>query len=71
MASRCIGMLSKLATTETINCVLKDIIPLMKATQSDIWRQGAIEAIASILFVYMYRYYRNGLVSYRLHLIMY
>jgi len=49
MASRCIGMLSKLATTETMNCVLEDIIPLMKATQSDIWRQGAIEAIANIL----------------------
>lgn len=49
MAARAIGMLSRVDTGTTINNVLEKLLPSLGASQNDIKRQGAMEAIASIL----------------------
>ena len=49
MAARCIGMLGKMDTGRTMNVALEALIPLLAAPDTDIKRQGAVEALASIL----------------------
>ena len=49
LASRCLGMLSKLVTDETMNYVLEHLLPLLSASDNDTARQGSMEALASIL----------------------
>ena len=49
MTSRVLAMLAKLATASTVNHVLQNVVPLLGASDADTERQGAIEALASIL----------------------
>ncbi|RWS05521.1 TATA-binding protein-associated factor 172-like protein [Dinothrombium tinctorium] len=49
MASRCLGVLSTVITTETMNTVVVEIMGMLGATDSDIKRQGAVEAIYCII----------------------
>ena len=49
MVARCLTMLSKLVTTETMNYLLEHALPLVVTSENAIARQGALEAVASIL----------------------
>ena len=42
-------MLGKLDTGQTMNVVLEVLLPLLAAPDTEVKRQGAIEALASIL----------------------
>ena len=50
MAARCLGTLSQVITTATMNEVLANVVPTLGATDDDMKRQGALEAVACILF---------------------
>ena len=49
MSARCLAMLGQTVTIVTMNHVLEHIIPLLGASHNDTSRQGAIEAVYSIL----------------------
>ncbi|XP_013387250.1 TATA-binding protein-associated factor 172-like [Lingula anatina] len=49
MAARCLGMLSKLDTVETMNYVLEHVLSLLGSTDSEVCRGGAIEALTHII----------------------
>ncbi|CAH1794395.1 unnamed protein product [Owenia fusiformis] len=49
MASRCLGMLSRIATSETLSYTLEHILPLLSASHNDTKRLGAIEAVTNII----------------------
>ncbi|RWS27685.1 TATA-binding protein-associated factor 172-like protein [Leptotrombidium deliense] len=49
MASRCLGTLSTVIITETMNVIVKDVLEMVGATDSDIKRLGAVEAIYCVL----------------------
>ncbi len=49
MAARCLGTLSQVITTATMNEVISHVVPTLGATDDDIKRQGALEALACIL----------------------
>uniref|UniRef100_A0A3B1JH18 B-TFIID TATA-box binding protein associated factor 1 n=1 Tax=Astyanax mexicanus TaxID=7994 RepID=A0A3B1JH18_ASTMX len=62
MAARCVGVLSKIATMETMNVFLERVLPWLGAIDDCTKQEGAIEAMACILqtgansfplFVYM------------------
>lgn len=50
MAARCIGVMSKIATMETMNIFLEKVLPWLGAINDNIKQEGAIEALACILF---------------------
>ena len=49
MSARCIGVLSRLATADVMLFLIEKVIPMFEASDNDTQRQGASEAIASIL----------------------
>ena len=51
MAARALAAVCKVATAPTMNKVMETVVPLLGATDTDPKRQGAIEAVASILDV--------------------
>lgn len=50
MAARCVGVLSKIATMETMNVFLEHVLPWLGAIDDNTKQEGAIEALACILF---------------------
>ena len=46
MCGRCLGMLSRLLTSEVMERVVLEVLPLLGSTDNDCRRQGAVEAIA-------------------------
>lgn len=50
MAARCVGVMSKIATMETMNIFLEKVLPWLGAIDDNIKQEGAIEALACILF---------------------
>lgn len=57
MASRCVGVLSRIATMETMNVFLEKVLPWLSAIDST-KQEGAIEALACILlylFVFLFK----------------
>lgn len=48
MAARCLGTLSKIITTETMEIVLTKVVSILGQSDDIIGRQGAIEALVSI-----------------------
>lgn len=58
MAARCIGVMSKIATMETMNIFLEKVLPWLGAIDDNIKQEGAIEALACILyFVKLEKFY--------------
>ena len=50
MAARCLGNLGKILTTDTMTCIIETVLPLLDSPSTDdVQREGAIEAMASIL----------------------
>ena len=49
MSARCIGMMSRLATPDVMLFIIEKVLPMFEATDNETCRQGASEAIASIL----------------------
>lgn len=49
MAARCLGVLSKIATMETMNVFLEKVLPWLGAIDDTTKQEGAIEAMACIL----------------------
>ena len=49
MAARCVGVMSKIATMETMNIFLEKVLPWLGAIDDNIKQEGAIEALACIL----------------------
>ncbi len=49
MAARCVGVLSKIATMETMNVFLEHVLPWLGAIDDNTKQEGAIEALACIL----------------------
>ncbi len=49
MAARCVGVLSKIATMETMNVFLEHVLPWLGAIDENTKQEGAIEALACIL----------------------
>ncbi|KAF2975246.1 hypothetical protein EK904_009119 [Melospiza melodia maxima] len=49
MASRCVGVMSKIATMETMNIFLEKVLPWLGAIDDNTKQEGAIEALACIL----------------------
>ena len=49
MASRCLGVLSKVVTNETMELVLTKVVDILKQSEMVASRQGAIESIIRIL----------------------
>lgn len=50
MAARCFGAVSRLMPATVMAFVVESILPLLGASDSDRKRQGASEALASILY---------------------
>jgi hypothetical protein len=50
MAARCIGVMSKIATMETMNIFLEKVLPWLGAIDDNVKQEGAIEALACILY---------------------
>ncbi|KFM58087.1 TATA-binding protein-associated factor 172, partial [Stegodyphus mimosarum] len=48
-AASCLGKLSKVITVKTMNIVLDKVLSKLGATDNDVQRQGAVEAIACII----------------------
>lgn len=48
-AASCLGVLSKVITVQVMNVVLDKVLGMLGATDSDVQRKGAVEAIACIL----------------------
>lgn len=53
MAARCVGIMSKIATMETMNIFLEKVLPWLGAIDDNIKQEGAIEALACILFLFL------------------
>lgn len=51
MAARCVGVMSKIATMETMNIFLEKVLPWLGAIDDNVKQEGAIEALACILFI--------------------
>ncbi|MCI4376245.1 hypothetical protein PGIGA_G00186100 [Pangasianodon gigas] len=49
MAARCIGVFSKIATMETMNCFLEQVLPWLGAIDDSTKQEGAIEALACVM----------------------
>ncbi|XP_077865248.1 TATA-binding protein-associated factor 172-like [Saccoglossus kowalevskii] len=49
MASRCIGVLCKVAMDDTMNYITENVLPLLGASENEVKRQGAIEALTNII----------------------
>lgn len=49
MASRCVGVLSRIATMETMNVFLEKVLPWLSAIDDGTKQEGAIEALACIM----------------------
>jgi TATA-binding protein-associated factor len=52
MAARCVGVMSKIATMETMNIFLEKVLPWLGAIDDNVKQEGAIEALACILFYF-------------------
>lgn len=50
MAARCVGVMSKIATMETMNIFLEKVLPWLGAIDDNVKQEGAIEALACILY---------------------
>ena len=50
MAAKSFGMMSRVITADTMMVILEKVLPLLGAMDSATRRQGAIEALACILF---------------------
>ncbi|KAG8435264.1 hypothetical protein GDO86_013278 [Hymenochirus boettgeri] len=49
MASRCVGVMSKIATMETMNIFLEKVLPWLGAIDDNIKQEGAMEALACVM----------------------
>ncbi|XP_005991591.1 TATA-binding protein-associated factor 172 isoform X2 [Latimeria chalumnae] len=49
VAARCVGVMSKIATMETMNTFLERILPWLGAIDDNTKQEGAIEALASVM----------------------
>ncbi|KAK6487599.1 TATA-binding protein-associated factor 172-like [Huso huso] len=49
MAARCVGVLSKIATMETMNVFLERVLPWLGAINDNTKQEGAIEAMACVM----------------------
>ncbi|XP_032626165.1 TATA-binding protein-associated factor 172 isoform X1 [Chelonoidis abingdonii] len=49
MVARCVGVMSKIATMETMNILLEKVIPWLGAIDDNTKQEGAIEALASVM----------------------
>uniref|UniRef100_A0A671LIB3 TATA-binding protein-associated factor 172-like n=1 Tax=Sinocyclocheilus anshuiensis TaxID=1608454 RepID=A0A671LIB3_9TELE len=49
MAARCVGVLSKIATMETMNVFLEHVLPWLGAIDDNTKQEGAIEALACVM----------------------
>ncbi|KAB1271235.1 TATA-binding protein-associated factor 172 [Camelus dromedarius] len=49
MAARCVGVMSKIATMETMNIFLEKVLPWLGAIDDNIKQEGAIEALACVM----------------------
>ncbi|XP_018414179.1 PREDICTED: TATA-binding protein-associated factor 172 [Nanorana parkeri] len=49
MASRCVGVMSRIATMETMNVFLKKVLPWLGAIDDNTKQEGAIEALACVM----------------------
>lgn len=49
MAARCVGVLSKIATMETMNKFLENVLPWLGAINDNTKQEGAIEALACVM----------------------
>ncbi|XP_060697914.1 TATA-binding protein-associated factor 172 isoform X1 [Hemiscyllium ocellatum] len=49
MAARCVGVMSKIATMETMNIFLEKVLPWLGAIDDNTKQEGAIEALACIM----------------------
>uniref|UniRef100_A0A8D0GH04 B-TFIID TATA-box binding protein associated factor 1 n=1 Tax=Sphenodon punctatus TaxID=8508 RepID=A0A8D0GH04_SPHPU len=49
MAARCVGVMSKIATMETMNIFLEMVLPWLGAIDDHTKQEGAIEALASVM----------------------
>lgn len=49
MAARCVGVMSKIATVETIHIFLEKVLPWLGAIDDSTKQEGAIEALGGIL----------------------
>ncbi|XP_075072265.1 TATA-binding protein-associated factor 172 isoform X2 [Mixophyes fleayi] len=49
MASRCVGVMSRIATMETINVFLEKVLPWLGAIDDNTKQEGAIEALACVM----------------------
>ncbi|XP_076142111.1 TATA-binding protein-associated factor 172-like isoform X1 [Alosa pseudoharengus] len=49
MAARCVGVLSKIATMETMNVFLERVLPWLGAIENSTKQEGAIEALACLM----------------------
>ena len=50
MAARCFGMLCQVMTLDLMTFIIEKIVPLMDVADNVIYRQGATEALACILY---------------------
>jgi len=46
MAGRCLGTLGRLLTSEVMERVIREVVPLLCSSDNECRRQGAIEALA-------------------------
>ncbi|XP_055469787.1 TATA-binding protein-associated factor 172 isoform X2 [Psammomys obesus] len=49
MAARCMGVMSKIATMETMNIFLEKVLPWLGAIDDSVKQEGAIEALACVM----------------------
>lgn len=49
MAARCVGVMSKIATMETMNIFLEKVLPWLGAIDDNTKQEGAIEALACVM----------------------
>ena len=49
MAARCFGVFSSVILKETLNCLLDDVLVMLDAADSEVRRQGAVEAISCVI----------------------
>lgn len=57
MAARSVGVLSKIATMDTMNVFLEHVLPWLGAIDDNTKQEGAIEALACILFQHVLCFY--------------
>ena len=60
MAARCVGALARLKTLESMSTILETLLPWLGASQDITKRLGAMEALASILCSFWWKY-KSGL----------